>query len=266
MKLSLLLVILSLFLASCSNNNEMNIPESEVIAVVGDEKITQDLLNAFLNANGILQTDKDTVTLALDALISEVAMSNIATKKKLPFSAEQLNTLKYLQIRTQSKNAQLDYLSKNQISDEEIQKEYDKANQQTGGVEFYVHHLLFKDEIQARELFDQIHSPEDYLIQEQNYLKTNTKMKNVGELGWVSLSQLPQSFKDTLLITEKNTVVTEVVNSPFGAHIIYLKDTRILQAPSLEEVKKGIIQSLTNQKISNFKQLAKAKAHVMIKE
>jgi peptidyl-prolyl cis-trans isomerase C len=244
----------------------MTLPESEVIAVVGDEKITQDLLKAFLNANGILQTDKNTINLALDALISEVAMSNIAIKKKLNFSTEQLNTLKYLKIRAQAKNAQLDYLANNEITDDDIQKEYDKANQETGGIEFYVHHLLFKDETQAIELLDQIKSPEEYLIQEELYLQVNSNMQNVGDLGWVSLSQLPKSFADKLLITEKGSVVSEVVNSSFGAHIIYLQDTRKLQAPALEEVKQGIINALTNQKISNFKQLAKAKAHVMIKE
>ena len=83
---------------------------------------------------------------------------------------------------------------------------------------------------------------------------------------WVSLSQLPQSFKDKLMTTEKNTVSSEIAISSFGAHIIYLKDTRELEAPSFDQVKQGIIQTLKNQRISNFKQLAKAKAHILIKE
>ena len=123
MKCSLFLIFLFL-LSSCSNNTESNLPESKVIAVVGEEKITQDLLNAFLIANGVSQTDENNIKLALDALINEVAMSNISIKKNLKLSAEQLNTLKYLQIRTQSQNAQLDYLSKNQINSPKYHLQY----------------------------------------------------------------------------------------------------------------------------------------------
>ncbi len=266
MKLSIITLLLSLFLISCSENNEMKTPESEVIAVVGDEKITQDLLKAYLIANGIKNADKKTTTFALDTLINEVAMSNISLKKKIAFTTEQLNTFKYLQIRANAKNAELNYLANNEITANDIQKEYDMASQQTSGLEFYVHHLLFKDEIQAIEILDQIKSPADYINQEKLYLQSNTNMKNVGELGWVTLGQLPADFKDKLLTTEINSVVSEVVNSSFGAHIIYLKETRELQPPPIEEVKQGIIKSLTNQRISNFKQLAKAKAHVMIKD
>jgi peptidyl-prolyl cis-trans isomerase C len=266
MKLSFPLILTFVFLISCSDNNQLTTPESQIIAVVGEEKITMDLLNSYLIANGIKNADENTTKQAFDALINEVAMSNIAIKKKLPFTTEQLNTLKYLQIRANAKNAQLDYLSKNKISEEEIKKEYDNASQQTSGLEFYVHHLLFKDEVQALETLEKIKSPSDYLIQEKQFLESNKNMKNVGELGWVSLSQLPQSFKDKLMTTEKNTVSSEIAISSFGAHIIYLKDTRELEAPSFDQVKQGIIQTLKNQRISNFKQLAKAKAHILIKE
>jgi peptidyl-prolyl cis-trans isomerase C len=262
----ILLAFIILTLVACNNQQSQQLPESEIIAVVAEEAVTADLLNAFLSANGVSNADKETVNKALEALIEEIAMAKIATKKKLPLSREQLNTLKYLQLKSMANNAKQNYLLENKITEEEIQQEYNNTNKNTGGIQFHVHHLLYKDEIQAIKTIDTISSSEAYKAEEKKYLSENPNMRNVGDLGWVTLGQLPESFRDVLPITAENTVIDKVLNSRFGAHIVYLEATRTLQPPKLEDVKQGIIQTLKAKKISKFSQLAKAKAHVIIKE
>lgn len=261
-----LLILFVLTLLSCQQQQVQELPESEVIAVVGEEIITTDLLKAYLQTNGVANADEKTVNKALEKLIEEVAIANIAKKKKLPMTGEQLNALKYLQIRSMANNARTDYLLDNKITDGEIQQEYANANKQAGGIQFKVHHLLYKDEVEAIKTREKITSVESYKIIQQQFLAQNPNMRGVGDLGWVTLGQLPKSFREVLPVSEENSVLANVLNSEYGAHVVYLEGTRKLQPPKLADVKPGIINALKNKKLSKFSQLAKAKAKVMIKE
>ncbi|MCF6288552.1 MAG: peptidyl-prolyl cis-trans isomerase [Proteobacteria bacterium] len=262
----LFLLFLSLTILSCQEQQIQELPDSPVIAVVGEEKITADLLAAFLQANGIANADENTINRVMDQLITEVAMANIAKKKKLTLSGSQLNTLKYLQLKTLANVAQQDYLQTHKITEEEIIAEYNKVKQQVGNVQFHVRHILFNDEVQAIKELEKINSPADYLQYEADYIKNNPNIKNIGNLGWVNLGQLPESFREIIPGVADNTLLTEVVNSRFGAHIVYVQGTRNLQPPKLEDVKAGILKTLEAKKIAKFSQLAKAKAHVIVHE
>lgn len=262
----IILLVLILPIISCNEQQSQNLPESPVIAVVGDEAVTADLLKAFLQANGIANADEATVNKAMGKLTEEIAMANIAKKKKLTLSAIQLNTLEYLQIKSLASAAKQDYLQANQISEDEIKKEYDMTIKQVGGIQFHVRHVLFKDEVQAIKELEKIKSADDYLNYETQYIKNNPKTGNIGDLGWVTLGQLPETFREVIPGLADNTVLSDVVNSRFGAHIVFLQGTRKLQPPKFEDVKAGIINSLKAKKLSKFSQLAKAKAHIVVKE
>jgi len=261
-----LFVFLTLFLFACNNQTQQPLPKSDVVAIVGEEKVTIDMLNAFLKSKGVTNADEALLKKALDSLVGEVAIANIAKKKNLELTREQLNSLNYLQVQFMAENARKDYLSGKPISEEEIAAEYNQAQEQTGGKQYHIHHLLFQDEVQAIKQREIILTVDDYKNVEQQYLLTNKGMKNVGDIGWVSLSQLPKGFKEVVSSMPENTVLADVVNTEFGAHIVYLKAIRDLQPPKLEDVKPGIIKALQAKKLSQFSQLARAKAHVEIKK
>ena len=259
-----LVLIMSILLFSCSEKQSLSLPESEVIAKVGDEVITADLLNAYMHVNGISSPNSDVINASLNKLIEEIAMANVATKKQLPMSREQMNNFKYLQLRALASNAKLDYLSENPISVEDLQKEYSKVNEETKGQQYHVHHLLYTDEIEAITVLDEIKTAEDYKKLEAIYIQENPNKTNVGDLGWVNLLQLPKSFKDMLPTMQANTVNQKVIVSQFGAHVVYLEAIRDIPVPAFDEVKAGIEKSLQSQKMSKFAQLAKAKARVLM--
>lgn len=260
----LFILLFSLFLFSCSQQQSQQLPESEVIAKVGDELITADLLNSYMIVNGIVNADAEMINTSLNNLIEETAMANIAVKKKLPMSKEQLNNFKYLQIRALASNAKSNYLVDHIITEEEIQEEYNKVNEKIQGQQYHVHHLLYTDEIEAISILETLKTAEDFKIKEIEYLLENQNKRNVGDLGWVTLLQLPKSFVDILPNMIENSVFDKVIASQFGAHIVYLEAIRDMPAPAFEDVKTGIENTLKAKKLSKFTQLAKAKAHVKI--
>jgi peptidyl-prolyl cis-trans isomerase C len=216
--------------------------------------------------NGIANPNSEIINASLDKLIEEVAMANIAAKKQLPMTREQMNSFKYLQLRALASNAKLDYLSNNKSSDEELKQEYNTVVEQTKGQEYHVHHLLYTDEIEAITVLDEIKTAEDFKAKEALYIEENPNKVNVGNLGWLNLLQLPKSFKEILPNMTENTVNQKVISSQFGAHIVYLEAIRETPAPAFEDVKGGIENSLKAKKLSKFAQLAKAKSRVSIAE
>jgi peptidyl-prolyl cis-trans isomerase C len=258
-----LLILCILNLLSCNNQTD-ELPESKTVAVVGDKKVTADMYQAFLQANGISNPDKILAKKAFDKLIDEVAMANMAEKDNLKLTTLQLNTLKYLRIKSQASNAANAYLKKNPISEKEIETEYKQANIKSGLDQYHVHHLLFKDEVEAIKQREKLHSVADYLAYEKTYLLTNTQSKSMGDLGWVNLSQLPKEFSNALKKAQVNQLLNDVVITQFGAHIVYLEAKRPMKPPPLESVKAGITKALKAKKILKYTQLARAKAHVKV--
>ncbi len=261
-----ILLLLALTLFACDNQNNQKLPDSPAVAIVGDSVITADLLKAYLLANGIKKADDSTTKQALENLINEVAVANIARKNKLTLTAEQLNTIEYLKIRALADAAKKDYLSKNQITEAEINEEYKSGAKQSGNKEYHLHLLMYQDEVQAIKELEKLQTKEDYLALEGSFKEANPNIRGVGDLGWVKLPQLPKSFRDVLPKLKPQTLYKKVLNSKYGAHIIYLEDTRDLLPPKLEDVRQGIVKTLEAKKVSKFTQLAKAKAHVKIKE
>ncbi len=263
----LLPLILTLFIFACNNaDNELKVPDSPTVAIVGEEKISNDFLKAYLIANGVKEVNDEVMQQALKKLIDEVAMANIAKKKKLPLSVEQINTLIYLKTKVLAAVASENYLKKHPITEDEIKAEYDKANKIAGGKQYHVHHLLYKDEVQAIKQLEKIKSVEDFKIAEITFMQEHPNMRGVGDLGWIILGQLPPNFAKILPTLTPNSIASDVINSKFGAHIVYLEDVRDLQAPKFETVKAGIIQSLKAKRMAKFAQLARAKAHVKVKQ
>lgn len=262
------LIFTIFFLASCQDSHQQVTVEddSEVIATVGDMPVTANLLRAYLKANGVTRTDTEALNMALDNLINEIAMGNAAKKKGIHLTKEQVQGLRYLEIRAFSSAAQQDYLKDVEVSEQEIEQAYNLANQQIGGMEYHIHHLLYKDEVEAIKIRDGIKSTEDYLELEKEYLKDNPGQRNVGDLSWVTLGQLPESFRKILPQIKAGTVLKDTLKSPYGAHIVYLQETRAITPPKLEDVKHGIINTIKKEKLSKFAQLARAKTKVTIKE
>ena len=111
------LTLLVLNLLSCNQQQVQSLPDSPAVAYVGDEKITLDLFNAFLQANGINNPDDGLLAKALESLTEEVAIANLAKKKEESLTTQQLNTLEYLRIKTLANNVKQDFLNNKAISE-----------------------------------------------------------------------------------------------------------------------------------------------------
>jgi peptidyl-prolyl cis-trans isomerase C len=79
-----------------------------------------------------------------------------------------------------------------------------------------------------------------------------------GDLGWFGLGMMVKPFEDAV-VAAKVGEVTEPVQSDFGFHLILVKETRIAEKPTLDQMRDELAQEVENAAIqARIDELTKA--------
>jgi peptidyl-prolyl cis-trans isomerase C len=262
MKLTITLLAV-LLLTACQPNQSIN-DASKVLAQVGDVNITENMVKAYLVNNAVRNPGDEQHAEALDALIKQQALVNLANKAGLELSPLQQQSVRLLKDQALAQLMVQEHLQNNPVSDDDVRAEYERVTSELKGLEYHVRHLLFQDESQAVAALDEIQAGTDYLIAEQQYLQQVGQVKNVGDIGWVNIKQVPEAFHQPLETLSAGEVYDQVVISRYGAHVLYLQNKRESQPPAFDSVKDGIRSNLEQKAIERFKQLSQVKAKAVI--
>lgn len=178
----------------------------------------------------------------LDQLIQQTAVAD----------AGQENAGVRAQLEIQRRNtlaaAAITEVTKNQPTDEEIQAAYDKLfAAEEPATEYSAAHILVDTEEKAREIKAQLDGGADFgTLAEQS--STGPSGPNKGDLGWFSADQMVKPFADAVSAMEKGQI-SDPVQTEFGWHVIKLNDTRLREAPALDEVRDQISQMVLRDKV-----------------
>lgn len=110
-------------------------------------------------------------------------------------------------------------------------------------------HILFKpeDKAAAQKVLEQVKDGGDFeALAKKNSVDTATASKG-GDLGWPTTSYVPE-FQAALDKLKKGDTTKDLVQSPFGWHIIRVTDERAGVQQPLEEVKTQIEQIIVQQR------------------
>lgn len=133
-------------------------------------------------------------------------------------------------------------------TDAEVQAAYDKlfadAEAET---EYSAAHILVDSEEKAKEIKAELDGGADFgTVAEQN--STGPSGPNKGDLGWFSADQMVKPFADAVSGMDKGQI-SDPVQTEFGWHVIKLNDTRLREAPKLDEVRDQISQMVLRDKV-----------------
>jgi peptidyl-prolyl cis-trans isomerase C len=263
MNKTLILMVTCLLLTACQQEQSLT-DDSPVLARVGEVNITGQMVTAYLLNQGVAQASNEQQAAALDALVKQQALVNLANKSELQLSALQQQSIELLKNQALAELMVKEHLRNNPISEADIKAEYDQVTRDLKGHEYHVRHMLYQDETQAIEALDEINQGAGYPVVEQLYLQQVGQVKNVGDIGWVNLRQVPESFRAPLQSLSPGQVHQQVVVSQFGVHVLYLEDKRELAPPDFATVKDGIRKSLEQKAAERFKQVAQVKSKAVI--
>lgn len=141
-------------------------------------------------------------------------------------------------------------ISDGALSDEALQKAYEEA---FAGLEpeteYNASHILVATEEEAQALVEQLEGGADFatLARENS---TGPSGPNGGELGWFGKGAMVEPFEAAVIALEPEAI-SAPVQTQFGWHVIRLNETRLTEAPALEEVRDELADVLRREAIEN---------------
>jgi peptidyl-prolyl cis-trans isomerase C len=155
-----------------------------------------------------------------------------------------------------------DWVQKHPVSDDDVQKEYERAKSQTGDKEYRARHILVDSEDEAKNLIGELKKGASFSELAQKNSKDPGSKERGGDLDWNVPAAFDKTFSDAMVGLEKGKYTEAPVHTRFGYHIIQLDDVRQSRFPALAEVKPRIQQQIQQQRIEQLVRGLRAKAKV----
>lgn len=157
-------------------------------------------------------------------------------------------------------------------SDEDIQGRYDaNPDEYRQPEEVHARHILFKlppkatpeqkdaARAQAADVLKQLEAGGDFAVLAQKHSQDGTANAG-GDLGWFSRGHMVPSFEQAAFSLSPGAM-SDVVESPFGFHIIKVEDKRPERVESLEEAKPKIVAAIQEERARELALKAVEAAH-----
>lgn len=229
------LAIVAAFALPATAQDTATADPSTVMATVGDTKITVGhMIAAWASLPEQYQGLPDDVLFQgiLDQLIQQTALEQQFTGD-LPARVNiQLENERRSLIAGEAVNGIMDA----PIDEAEVQAAYDE---EYGGTEqaqeYNASHILVETEEAALTIQQELADGADFaeIAQEKS---TGPSGPNGGQLGWFGAGAMVPEFEEAVVALEPGSV-SAPVETQFGWHVIKLNETRILEAPTLEDVR-----------------------------
>ena len=138
----------------------------------------------------------------------------------------------------------LEEIATSEITDAMLQEEYQKTAAAMGGTEINVSHILVETEEEALEVVGLINNgtPFEDLARERS--KDPGSGANGGDMGWARKGMFVAPFEEAAFALQPNTFTDVPVQTQFGWHVIWVKETRPVAPPPFEQVEGQLREQL----------------------
>ena len=144
----------------------------------------------------------------------------------------------------------IDAIVKEAVTDAALQKAYDDrfkdAKPQT---EYNAAHILVATEEEANKLKEELAGGADFAELAKAHSTDTGSGANGGDLGWFGLGMMVKPFEEAV-VGAKVGEVTGPVKTDFGYHLILVKETRIAEKPTLDQMRDELAQEVENAAIT----------------
>jgi peptidyl-prolyl cis-trans isomerase C len=138
---------------------------------------------------------------------------------------------------------------KEAVTDEALQKAYDdKFKDAKPQTEYNAAHILVATEEEANKLKADLAGGADFAeLAKANSTDTGSGA-NGGDLGWFGLGMMVKPFEEAV-VAAKVGEVTGPVKTDFGYHLILVKETRVAEKPTLDQLRDELAKQVEDAAI-----------------
>lgn len=155
-------------------------------------------------------------------------------------------------------------MSANPITDMELKNEYETKIKKANVKEYKASHILLKTEKEAKDVIKELNNGAVF-SDVAKAKSTGPSGKNGGDLGWFNPSQMVPAFSQAVAKMKKGAITKEPVKTQFGWHVIKLADSRKLEPPKFDEVKKQLHQFLQSKRLQDYVLKLRKKGKIEVK-
>jgi peptidyl-prolyl cis-trans isomerase C len=240
------------------------VAQNKPAAKVNGTPIPQYRLDAAVQA-GVAQGQADTPQLrqsVRDALINQELVAQEAVRQGIDKQPGVAASLELFRVRALAQAYFQDYFNKNPVSEEALQKEYERIKPQLATKEYRARHILVNGEDEAKEIIKQIKNGGSFEKLAEEKSKDPGSKGRGGDLDWSPASRYVKPFGDALVRLKKGQLTDPPVQTDFGWHVIRLDDERVARMPTFVEVKPTLERQLQNQMVQKVLADLRAKAKI----
>ncbi|HQT64364.1 MAG: peptidylprolyl isomerase [Acidocella sp. 20-57-95] len=151
-----------------------------------------------------------------------------------------------------------------QVTDAAVQAEYNKDYAgKPGPAQVEARHILVKTQAQALDIIKQLEHGADFAKLAAKY-SIDPGAKDGGELGWFSQNEMVPAFADAAFALKPGEYTKTPVQTQFGWHVILSEGKRTGPAPSFDDVKDQIRQTLADNTIKATLDNVRSKVKVQL--
>ncbi len=250
MKKSIAVLVAGLALSGFAYAEDKSKLPSGAAAVVNGVTISDKTLDKIVKAN-VAQGQKESPELRkviLDELVARELFIQAANKQGLDKTPEVQERL--AQIRQDLLIAALegDYLKKHPITDSDLKAEYDRQINLIGdSQEYNLKQIIVANEADAKAIISSLKRGESFekLAKEKSL---DPSKEQGGNLGWVLAKQIIPEIANVLANMSRGSLTAAPIQTSLGWHVIKLEDSRQFKAPTFEESKVRVQQTLMQAK------------------
>jgi len=226
--------------------------------------INQHHFAAFSSEHGGAQagTPEGRVSL-LNQLVNMTILAKAARDEGLADDPQVAAALEVAEITTLAQAALRHAFATNPITEDEIQKAFERLYSNDPRNEYKARHILVDDEEKAKALIQELASGADFAELAREH-STGPSGAQGGELGWFEPDQMVAPFSAAVAELDKGAFTRQPVQTQFGWHVILLEDRREAPPVKLDDVRQEIVGQLQRERATAYMQQAREKVEVEI--
>jgi len=229
--------------------------KEKIVASVNGTKISQQQFDNFVGylkeKNPKFEVNNKTRPVIIEELVNREILFQEAKKQKIDKNPK----IKYL-IEQQKVDLMVQALiqkrlAEKPVTEKEMKKIYDEQVAGSNQKEYKARHILLKTESNAKAMIAKLDAGKDFAqLAKDN--STGPSAKDGGDLGWFSPARMVPPFARAVAEMKKGRYSKKPVKTDFGWHVIKLEDTRKLEPPKFDAVKKQIAGALKKRRLQEY--------------
>lgn len=235
------------------------------LVTVDGEALTELDFALFRAKRGGAERSPEAQMMLLNQLVNTTMLAKAARADGLDKLPEVATAAKIANNQVLAEVAIRNYLKSHPITDEDIQKAYEKHYVNEPTTEFKARHILVESQEKGSELIKELDGGADFSELAKKH-STGPTGKNGGDLGWFGAGQMVKPFSDAVAKLEKGKYAAEPVQTQFGWHVIQLDDQRQTPVPALDEVRATIVEGVQREKAATYMGEVREKTEVVVQE